>query len=330
MFEPRRQPRIAIVIPVGPSHQRLLRCLASCDALDYAEKKTIVVSDEPRPDLVASYDVTNVVTHADRMTGPAIKRDLAFASFPDFDIYAFLDDDAYVPADWLSQAARVFERNATLWALGGPGLMPDDQTIAEQLSAAAMESPFGSGSLRFRFVELEARLCEDFPAYNLFVTRSALEAVGGWASDLYGGEDTFLCSKIVVAGGTIGYDPSVAVFHYRRPIFPAHFWQISNVGRSRACFYVEGESSSQSLVYRAPLMASIGMLAVGAAAIRYERLRKVTFATSAISYVLLAFLGHRGRIAPAVRALLPLGLTIHHLSYAYGFAVGLVTRRRNR
>ena len=44
------------------------------------------------------------------------------------------------------------------------------------------------------------RTVDDYPAYNLFVRREALEHVGGWGTTFYGGEDTVLCLKLAEAG----------------------------------------------------------------------------------------------------------------------------------
>ena len=51
----------------------------------------------------------------------------------------------------------------------------------------------------------------DWPAYNFFVRTEALRAVGGWASNYYGGEDTKLCLALHEAGYGIRYDPDVVV-----------------------------------------------------------------------------------------------------------------------
>lgn len=320
--------RFAIVVPVGPMHEKVKRCLDSCRRLKYDNYVTVLVTDQPEP-AAAAYDAVNVITGSDRMTGPAVKRDRAFRDIADADIYAFLDDDAYVDPLWLQRAMAVIESHPEADAFGGPGLMPDDQALLEQLSAAVMETWVGSGALRFRFAKDDPRYCDDFPAYNFMVRREALRRVGGWASELYGGEDTYICEKIVSAGGKIFYDPSLYVCHYRRAIWPKHAWQVFNIGRSRACFIREGAPTSRRPIYFLPAVASLLLIAAALVCITVPAFRLPGALVAVLAWTLVSLLAHRGRISPLVRVLLPIGLCIHHFSYAYGFAVGILTGRRN-
>lgn len=321
-------PKIAIVVPVGRVHEKVERCIESCSKLEYDRYVTLLVTDAP-VDLAARYGATNIVTGSKTMTGPAVKRDIAIAAYPDADVYAFLDDDAYVERDWLKRVARIMEEHPEADALGGPGLMPDDQQIAEQLSAAVMETWLGSGRVRFRFVKGMPRYCDDFPAYNLMIRRDALVSIGGWASNLYGGEDTFVCSKLVRNGRKIYYDPSLYVYHYRRSIWPKHAWQVFNIGRSRACFIREGDPVSRKLFYFLPLAVALFTLACIAAGVSAPAFRLPVLGAAFLVWVGVASFAHDRGLRPIVRLLLPVGLIIHHFSYAYGFLLGLVTGKRN-
>lgn len=319
--------RIAIVVPVGPYHERVKRCLRSRQKLKDSNFVTLVVTDQPLKG--DTFGAINVVTGSSVMTGPAVKRDAAIAAFPDADFYAFLDDDAYADPDWLCRVRDVIAREPSAGAYGGPGLMPDDQSFSEQLSAAVMESPLGGGGLRYRFTRQKARYCDDFPAYNLIIRATVVRIVGGWASSLYGGEDSFICAKIVNAGFRILYDPDLFVFHYRRPIIPKHSWQIYNIGRSRACFVREGDPYSRNPIYFVPLIGMLGLAALFFASAFSPFVRVATLTLFVAFWFIVIVTNHPTKIDWRVRLLLPVGIVIQQAAYAYGFLLGLLTGRRN-
>jgi cellulose synthase/poly-beta-1,6-N-acetylglucosamine synthase-like glycosyltransferase len=119
---------IAVVIPVAHWQPRLLRCLAACAELTYEPRTIIVVSDAPIA-LPLDPHFINVVTRASSVTSPGAKRDLARTAFPDADVYAYLDDDAFPPAHWLEDAAQALHEQPAAAGVAGPGIMPDDQTF---------------------------------------------------------------------------------------------------------------------------------------------------------------------------------------------------------
>lgn len=287
----------------------------------------VVVSDSPI-EICESFDAINVVSGSTVMTGPAVKRDLAFDRVW-ADLYAFLDDDAYVESDWLERVRRVVAANPTVAAFGGPGLMPDDQTFFEELSAATMESHIGGGPLNFRFRKKVRRFCDDFPAFNLFVRREWLERVGGWASSIYGGEDTFLCAKIHAERGEILYDPSLFVRHYRRSLVPYHSWQVYNIGRSRGCFMREGQKTSLKAFYFAPLVFSVTLTALVVLSVLPSRVQFVSVMTLITAFLAIAAFDGGDDHPLAVRLALPIGVAVQHAAYAYGLLVGLLSGRRN-
>jgi hypothetical protein len=295
--------------------------------LTYEPRTILVVSDEPLT-LPDDPHFINIVTYADRVTGPGAKRDVARAAFPGADVYAYLDDDAFPPPNWLDAAARVLREHPHAAGAAGPGLIPDDQTFSERLSAAVLEMYAGSGPLRFRFRRERARECDDFPAYDLFIRKDRLDAAGGWATSWYGGEDSVLCARLAAQGGLIRYDPSVAVYHYRRRIFPEHAWQIWNVGRSRGCLIRAGDPLSR----RAMFAGSTVILALALVALAAPFIAGAAPPFAIVSLVAL-YLAVAGFASPSnatalVRLLTPCALLIHHGAYALGLAFGILSGSR--
>lgn len=321
-------PSVAVIIPTGSPHDQLEKCLNHCAQIGYPNCVFAVVTDDPM-DVSPWPRTVNIVTNSKVRTGPATKRDFAAASLPGYDIYAYLDADAYPRQDWISKAVEAFSTHPDAVAVGGPGIMPSDQTYSEALSAACTESILGAGPIRYRFWPTKPMFCDDYPAYNFFVRAEALHRAGGWASDLYSGEDTLLCEKIVEQGGKIFYDPGVIIWHYRRKLVPYHWQQNFNVGRSRGTCVREGSPSSRRAVYFAPLIGMLLLLAFFMSVILSGG-RLWLLAGALVLYPIVASVAHPGPIRWQVRAALPFALAVHHAAYAYGFLLGVLFKGRRR
>ncbi|HET9342475.1 MAG TPA: glycosyltransferase family 2 protein [Candidatus Eremiobacteraceae bacterium] len=321
--------RLAVIVPVAHPDGRTQRCFRACVALAYEPRTIAVVTDET-VELPADAHFINLVTRANRLTSPAEKRDIAAAALPGVDAYVYLDDDAYPPPDWLDRVAAALRAHPRTAGVGGPGLMPDDQTFWERVSAAVMETRLGSGPLRFRFWSDAPRECDDFPAYNLAIRKAALDAAGGWATDWYGGEDTDLCGRLADGGGLIWYEPSAFVFHYRRVLVPKHFWQIQNVGWSRGCFIRAGYPRSKRWTFAGPPLVIAAAIALACVPFWPGIDRAAALAGVAAAYLAVALLAHPGRIGLGVRLALPFGIVVHHLAYTVGLIRGLLTSARRR
>ncbi len=138
------QARFSIVVPAHRDGPAFRRCIAACLEQDYdGFFEVIVVSDRPFEDLPEAVHVVGTGSTAD--TSPAEKRDRALESARG-DVLAYVDDDAWPAADWLSAAALRFD-DPGVNAVGGPGLTPPDSPWRERVGGAVYESPAGSGPL---------------------------------------------------------------------------------------------------------------------------------------------------------------------------------------
>src|SRR5438128_137720 len=109
---------IAVVVAVARPNERTKRSLDECARLTYEPRTIVVVSDRPfalpnDPHFVA------VVTGSNYLTSPAEKRDLAASAVPGADAYAYLDDDAYPPHDWLDRIGEAMGRHREAAGVGG-------------------------------------------------------------------------------------------------------------------------------------------------------------------------------------------------------------------
>jgi GT2 family glycosyltransferase len=314
-------PKFSIVIPAHRDGPTFRRCLDASLDQDYPDFEVVVASDRRMPGLPDG--VIQVATGADSDTSPAEKRDAAF-SVATGDILAFLDDDAYPRRDWLSSAAHHFQGDVQ--AVSGPGVTPPHSRWAERVGGAVYESPAGSAFLRYRFLPQPARRVSDYPAYNLFLRRGALETVGGWGTTFYGGEDTVLCLKLAEAGWLVHYAPDVVVFHHRRPILRPHLRQVANVGRHRGYFVRAFPATSRRTLYALPTLAPAALV-VGALFLKKQPGIGAAFA--AAGYALVAIETLR-RHPPSVALATPAVAAAHHLAYGTAFLRGLLGRRMSR
>jgi GT2 family glycosyltransferase len=314
-------PRFSIVIPAHRDGPAFRRCLEAALDQDYRNYEVIVAADRLLTRMPE--EVIQVETGAASDTSPAEKRDAAFGVATG-DILAYLDDDAYPRRDWLSSAARHFEDNAQ--AVGGPGVTPPDSPWAERVGGAVYESPAGSAFLRYRFLPQPAREVSDYPGYNLLVRREALEAVGGWGTTFYGGEDTVLCLKLAAAGWLVHYAPDVVVYHRRRPILRPHLRQVANVGRHRGYFVRAFPATSRRALYALPALAP-ATLALGALFLKRQPAVGGVLAAAGYAFVTVETLR---RHPPSVALATPAVVAAHHAAYGMAFLRGLFGRRISR
>lgn len=315
------QPRASVIIPLHRDGAVFRKCLAQTLSMPArTDFEVIVVSDRPVEDL--PQEVTFIVTGSSVDTSPAEKRDIAVASSRG-EFLAFIDDDAYPHLQWLDRALSSLEE-PDVDAVGGPGITPPESGWKEKLGGAIYESILGSGPLRHRFTAIgEPRVSDDLPAYNLVLSRKVLDAVGGWGSTFYGGEDTKLCLELIGANFTLQHHPSVLVFHHRRAVLMPHLRQVGNVGRHRGFFVRRFPLTSKRAYYFLPaLLVSSAPLIL---ALSWMSLRRAPRTTAAVWGMLWTAISASTYKRAGVSALLLPGVLVcHHIMYGVNFVRGLL------
>jgi GT2 family glycosyltransferase len=313
---------VSVIIPLHRDTPGFRRCLSACLVLDYPSVEVIVVSDVA---VALPHGVKLVLSGAGRDTGPGEKRDLGMRAAHG-DYFAFIDDDAAPRSDWLTQAARLFQ-DPTIGAVVGPGVTPPGSGWAERVGGAFYESWLGSGPYRYRFRPASRRDVDDYPAYNFVVRRDAAEHVNGWGTGFYGGEDTVICLALTEAGWRIVYDPSIVVYHQRRPVLGRHLAQVGNVGLHRGYFVKAYPQTSLRFSYFLPTLGTAALAGLTLSAMVSATVRTMLLATLGAYLVAGITVGLVEKDAPSVALALPPIALASHVVYGVQFMRGLLTPR---
>lgn len=317
-----RQPFISIIIPLYIIDERFFGNLEKFRRLNYSQFEILVVCDQ-KIKLPKQPNLKLILTGKTR-TGPAEKRDLAI-QIAKGELCAFIDDDAYPHQDWLRNAVSHFG-DKQIAAVGGPGLTPPEDNFWEQITGLICLSPLCGGPTQHRFKKAKATLVEDYPAYNLIIKKEVLKQVGGYGSYFYGGEDTFLCLKIIKAGFKILYNPEVMVYHHRRRLLWPYLKQISNIGKHRGYFAKKFPQTSRRLFYFFPSIATLLFVFLLIFSL-FSTVVGQLFLGFLLAGFITAFLSLSAKASFLRKLLAVLGIFLTHLTYGVAFLQGLLTKK---
>lgn len=316
-------PFVSIIIPLYVISDRFFSDLEKFDRLKYPAYEILVLCDK-KVNLPNVKHVRFILTGR-KKTGPAEKRDIGIANAKG-SLCAFIDDDAYPDSSWINIAARHFVRNKDIIAVGGPGVTPPDDSYMAKLGGLVYTSGYTSGRLQMRFLSVgeRTREIEDWPAYNFFARTNVMKKVGGWGSTFYGGEDTYICMKMLEQGRMI-YDPKVIVYHHRRPLFISHLKQIFNVGVHRGYFFKRYPETSRQLLYLLPTSLTFGFWVLFILSFFNQVILGVFLLIFGVFFgIALSTVLDRSDVMGTIIA--SFGIITTHMAYGLGFLKGIFTK----
>lgn len=315
----KNQPKVSIIIPLYDFKNWLRFCndFKTYEQLHYQNFEIILVSDKK---IDKNFPKTRIIYTNLTKTGPAEKRDLAIKKAQG-EICAFIDDDAYPHPDWIKEAVVHF-KNPEIVAVGGPGVTPSEDRYLEKLSGLVYESFFTSGAAQYRFIPLPPRYIDDYPAYNLFVRTDILRKVGGYGNNFYGGEDTFLCLKLIKIG-KIYYDPDIIVYHHRRKLFFDLLKQIANVALHRGYFAKRFPDTSRKWFYFLPSLLASAFFFYLAVAFIFQSLFPIFFVSLSF-FIILGAISVMDETTLLDSLLVGIGIILVHICYGIFFIKGLL------
>ncbi len=317
------EPSVSIIIPVKAINEYIREGMVYIRELDYSDFEVLIFPDEDEEVPVAGARIIPTGS-----IGPAEKRDLAI-KYARGEILAFLDDDAFPRRDWLNKAVRHFEE-VSVAAVGGPAITPENDSTLQKASGAVFASRFGGGNLTYRYIPEKLREVDDYPSVNLFVRKDIFEAVGGFDSQFWPGEDTKLCLDITKKlGMKIIYDPEVVVWHHRRALFLPHMKQVLSYAIHRGYFVKHFPETSLRLNYFIPSIFVLGLVLGPVISLFLPSAWYLYGGVLMLYGCAVTFEGLKAKELK-LGVLTMAGIFITHLVYGVGFMVGLLSRRLKR
>ena len=307
--------KVSIIIAVKNYNDNLKECLDHCLELDYPDYEIIVVPDWTMvPD-----DKRIKVFSSGPNRLPAKKRDMA-AEIAEGEILAFLDDDAYPDPGWLTHAVKNF-KDTNIAAVGGPAVTPPGETLYARASGLVYESFIVTGSFHYRYAKERRQFVDDYPSCNLLVRKEVFDKIGGFKTNFWPGEDTYLCLEIVKLNLKIVYDPNVLVYHHRRTLFLGHLKQIKSYALHRGYFAKRYPETSLRWQYFVPsifvIYLFLGSLPPG---------WWLFYLFFLISYAVIVFVNAFHKNDLKLTWLVFAGIFVSHFTYGIYFAYGLMKK----
>lgn len=318
-----RDADVSVIIPVKKVNDYAREAVSHVQT-KFPDCTVILVPDEQEGTPIPG--VLNIASAP--VVAPGGKRDMAARVAPG-KVLAFLDDDAYPDEGWLARSLAYFD-DPTVAAVGGPGITPPSDNRQQRASGWVLASTLTSACYTYRYRPGRRRDVDDYPSMNLLVRKSDFDAVGGFTTSYWPGEDSELCRKLTLGlGKRIVYEPSAVVYHHRRPVLTAHLRQQARYGLHRGHFARKFPGNSRRLLYVLPTLFVLGLL--------FGPLSGLTS-----TFALLGYTAVLGVYAVAVLAtsawvwylerdvrvagLTAVGIVTTHVVYGLAYLKGLLTR----
>lgn len=247
-------PAITAVICTRDRPDDLALALDSLHAQRYPRLRTLVVDNAPSDDrtrrLVCELARTREIDYVrEPRAGLSWARNRAIEA-SDTEIIAWADDDEICDPWWAAEIARAFVEVPEAGAVTGPvapaELETQSQAWFEQYSGLRRGRGFARAVFSPATTDRQSPLYP-LPPYgagaNMAFRRGAIERIGrfdcalGTGTATLAGEDTAALSALLLAGGTIVYQPSAIVHHRHRRDFAALERVMLGYGRGLSAYY---------------------------------------------------------------------------------------------
>jgi glycosyltransferase involved in cell wall biosynthesis len=250
----REGPEITVAICTRDRPEELVSLLASLCTQGYERLRILVVDNAPSDGrtqrVVSAFARERDVEYvSERRPGLSWARNRAIEAC-DTEVIAWADDDEICDFWWAAEVARGFvevpEADAVTGVVIPAELVTQCQSWFEQYSGVRR----GRGFARAVFSPATAR--EQSPLYplppygagaNMAFRREAIERIGcfdcalGAGTSTLAGEDTAAFSALLLAGGTIVYQPTAIVYHRHRRDYAALRRVMIGYGRGLSAYY---------------------------------------------------------------------------------------------
>lgn len=317
--------RFSAIIPVKSLNSYIHETVRAIQSLSHRDWEILIITNDNEEN---TFEDNRITLIASGRVAPGIKRDIG-AKLATGEILVFLDDDSYPSESYFEIAMKVLEDD-NIDAIGGPGITPDADGLAQKISGGVFLSGLAGGYPERYSPIGRVRPVTDWPSVNLLIRRRVFNHVNGFDTDLWPGEDTVFCSKLINKGYQIHYVPELTVFHHRRQGILDHLFQVFGYGRQRGFLASKQDPNSLSWKYFIPLAlllftvltAILPLVEVNGSLAAYVILIGWTCYGLAMFKALIDIAAHL-KLLMAVASTLLIYPT--HLAYGLGFLIGFIS-----
>ncbi len=245
------------------------------------------------------------------------------------EIILFIDDDAMIEKDFLSNVEQFLKEHPEIDIVGGPQLTPKDEQGFAKISGFALSSQFGAFNVNARYTQVKLKLDAeetDLTSANMICKKDIFQKIA-FNPKLWPGEDPDFISQAKKQGLRVAYSPQILVYHRRRSTFSALAKQIFSYGKTRPAkeSFLETLKRPYFLVPSAFLLYLLALVALGIFGFTAFVLYIPLLVYFMLSIYFSLFIAVREKNFVAFFLIPIIFLTIH-LSYGAGIIVGLIKK----
>lgn len=251
----------------------LARVLDSLTAQTYREFSLLVVDNAPRSDTTSRVveqfiDSFPTLTYVvEPRPGLSQARNCAIRHV-ETDVIAWIDDDEVADENWVAEIVSAFARHPGAAAISGSVIPAELDTWPQWWFEQYGGHSKGRG---FTEVVIDPHVSEQSPLYplpafgagaNMAIKTAMLSELGGFdvglgaGTETFGGEDTLMFSRLLLAGHSLVYQPAAMTRHFHRREMRDLELQMRGYGIGLTAFYTallrENWRLIFPLVYLAP------------------------------------------------------------------------------
>jgi len=309
------QPGVSVVLPILNEERFLADAISAILAQEYAGELEVILALGPSKDRTNEIaaglrEKDSRIVLVENPTGRTAAGLNAAIAAAKFEIICRIDGHAEISKSYIADAVEIMQSSN---AVNVGGIMAAvGKTQFEDAVARAMRSPIGVGGARFHIGGTAG------PADTVYLgvfQKSALIAAGGYDERFIRAQDWELNFRLRGAGGTIWFDPRLAVIYRPRPNLKALAKQYFEYGRWRRAV-TRHHKGTVNYRYLAPPVATVTIalsLLLGISLHPLFLIPALGYASAILIASLLIGKSWSERIA------LPAVLTTMHLSWGIGF-----------
>jgi glycosyltransferase involved in cell wall biosynthesis len=308
-----KNPMVSVIIPCKQIDDYTKECIDHCKQLEYSNFELILLPDNP------GQEISGVTVISTGPVSPGKKRNIGVENSKG-EICAFIDNDAYPKADWLTQAVKLLGEPGVS-GVGGPGITPESDNSRQKASGYVLSS-FMVGPLSSRCKGKTVFESNDIPSCNFIAPKALILQAGGWNEKYWPGEDTLICLGLRKLGKLIE-SSEIIVYHHRRGLFKPHMRQVSRFGEHRGFFVKKYPENSLKFTYFLPSLLVASFL-VGIVLSLFVPYFIYVFLVGVAAYLASSFAASAMQVKNAKMIFLVWGgIVVTHLIYGCYFVSGL-------